>query len=98
MADSSKETKKAQLNEEFWKETENDLRETQDLWWLNEKVVDGKKNIKSLKIDSSILNEDVEMVEDLIMAAIKQAYTNIEHEVGDKMNSITGGMSIPGML
>ena len=43
MADSSKETKKAQLNEEFWKETENDLRETQDLWWLNEKVVDGKK-------------------------------------------------------
>ena len=33
MADSSKETKKAQLNEEFWKKTENDLRETQDLWW-----------------------------------------------------------------
>ena len=47
MADSSKETKKAQLNEEFWKETENDLRETQDLWWLTEeRDVDGKKKTK----------------------------------------------------
>ena len=43
MEDSSKETKKTQLNVEFWKKTENDLRDTQDLWWLNEIIVDGKK-------------------------------------------------------
>jgi hypothetical protein len=43
MEDSSKETKKTQLNEEFWKKTENDLRDTQDFWWLNEIEANGKK-------------------------------------------------------
>ncbi len=43
MEDSSKETKKTQLNEDFWKKTKNVLRDTQDFWWLTEKVVDGKK-------------------------------------------------------
>ena len=58
----------------------------------------GKKEILSVKIDSSILDEEVDMVEDLILAAIKQTYQNIDKEVGDKMQSITGGMNIPGML
>ena len=61
-------------------------------------IANGKKDIISLKIDSSILTEDVEMIEDLIMASIKQAYNNVDHEVGDKMNSVTGGMNIPGIL
>ena len=61
-------------------------------------VADGKKNIKSIKIDSSVLSEESDMVEDLIMAAIKQAYNNVDNEVGDKMKGITGGMSIPGMI
>ena len=48
-------------------------------------TADGKKNIKSIKIDSSILSEEAEMVEDLVMAAIKQAYNNIDKDgsVGD---------------
>ena len=46
MEDSSKETKKTQHNEEFWKETENYLRDTQDKWWLTEIVVDGEKITK----------------------------------------------------
>ncbi len=61
-------------------------------------VCDGKKNIKSVKIDPSILDEDSEMVEDMVMAAIKQAYQNVDNEVGDKMKAVTGGMNIPGML
>ncbi len=65
---------------------------------LVEVVSNGKKDIISVKINPSILNEDVEMVEDLIMASIKQAYKNVDSEVGDKMNSVTGGMNIPGML
>ena len=72
MADSSKETKKAQLNEEFWKETENDLRETQDLWWLTEeRDVDGKKKTKlevALKKGRSFKKEE-------LLAPIKLAYS-----------------------
>jgi len=37
------------------------------------------------------------MIEDLIMASIKQTYKNVDNEVGDKMNNLTGGMSLPGM-
>ena len=38
------------------------------------------------------------MIEDLILASIKQTYKNVDSEVGDKMKEITGGMNIPGML
>tara|TARA_B100001750_G_C15495066_1_gene593614 strand:- start:37 stop:354 length:318 start_codon:yes stop_codon:yes gene_type:complete len=65
---------------------------------LVEVEANGKKDILSVKIDPSILNEEVEMIEDLIMASIKQTYKNVDNEVGDKMNNLTGGMNIPGML
>ena len=65
---------------------------------LVEVETNGKKEILSIKIDPSILEEDIEMVEDLILASIKQAYKNVDSEVGDKMKAITGGMNIPGML
>ena len=65
---------------------------------LVEIEVNGKKEIIAIKIDPSTLEEEVDMIEDLILAAIKQAYQNVDNEVGDKMQSITGGMNIPGML
>ena len=65
---------------------------------LVEVEANGKKDILSIKLDPNILDEDVEMVEDLILAGIKQAYKNVDDEVSDKMNSVTGGMNIPGML
>ena len=58
----------------------------------------GKKDILSIKLDPSILSEEIEMVEDLILASIKQTYKNVDEQVGDKMNSITGGMNLPGIL
>ena len=65
---------------------------------LVEIEANGKKEIISIKIDPSILEEEVDMVEDLILAAIKQTYQNVDNEVDNKMESITGGMNIPGML
>jgi hypothetical protein len=50
MVDSVEQTKKAEHIDEFWKETEEYLRESQDFWWLNEKIVDGKKKTQ-LEID-----------------------------------------------
>ena len=52
----------------------------------------------SIKIDPLILEEDIEMVEDLILASIKQTYSNVDNEVGEKMRSITGGMNIHGII
>ena len=58
----------------------------------------GKKEIVSVKVDPLVLKEDVEIVEDLILASIKQTYKNVDDEVGDKMDNITGGVKMPGLL
>jgi hypothetical protein len=60
-------------------------------------VVNGKKEPKSIFIDDSILKEDKDMVEDLILAAMKNAFDNAEKESAEKMKSVTGSMpNIPG--
>ena len=60
-------------------------------------VVNGKKEPQSVTIDDSILSEDRDMVEDLILAAMKNAFDNAEKESAEKMKSVTGGMpNIPG--
>tara|TARA_X000000368_G_scaffold346452_1_gene285774 strand:+ start:257 stop:568 length:312 start_codon:yes stop_codon:yes gene_type:complete len=60
-------------------------------------VVNGKKEPLSVTIDDSILSEDRDMVEDLILAAMKNAFDNAEKESAEKMKSVTGGMpNIPG--
>tara|TARA_Y100001970_G_C14144441_1_gene809047 strand:- start:288 stop:605 length:318 start_codon:yes stop_codon:yes gene_type:complete len=65
---------------------------------LVEVVANGKKDIISIKIDPSVLSEDVEMVEDLILASIQQTYKNVDEQVGDKMKDVTGGMNLPGIV
>ena len=61
-------------------------------------VVNGKKDIISINIDDSVLAEDKEMVEDLVLSAITQAMENAEKKSQDMMKSATGGMmpNIPG--
>ena len=65
---------------------------------LVEVEANGKKEIISVKMNPAILEEDIDMIEDLVLASIKQTYKNVDNEVGDKMNNLTGGMNIPGML
>ncbi len=52
----------------------------------------GKKEIKNVKINPEILSEDVEMVEDLILAAVNQAMQNAEELANSKMGNIQGGL------
>ena len=63
-------------------------------------TVNGKKDPLSVNIDENILNEDKDMVEDLILAAMKNAIENADKTAEDKMKSVTGGnipnMNIPG--
>ena len=64
-------------------------------------LVNGKKELLSLKIEDEILDEDKEMVEDLVVSAVNQAIQNATKAADEKINSITGGMmgnmKIPGM-
>jgi DNA-binding YbaB/EbfC family protein len=60
-------------------------------------TVNGKGEIKSLHIDPSLLKpEEVEILEDLIVAAIGDARAKAEAALADKMREITGGLSLPG--
>ncbi|MEM7565712.1 MAG: YbaB/EbfC family nucleoid-associated protein [Pseudomonadota bacterium] len=55
-----------------------------------------KGAIKSLKIDPSLLKpEEAEIVEDLVMAAFNDARTKAEAVAQEKMQGITGGLSLP---
>ena len=58
-----------------------------------ELVITGKRVIKSLKIDPDAVDpEDVETLEDLIMAAFNEATAKVDAETMNQMNKLTGGI------
>ncbi len=62
-------------------------------------IMDGKYNLKSLKIEKDAVDpDDVEMLEDLISAAINEAHSKISKMVEENMSKMTGGMKIPGLF
>lgn len=61
-------------------------------------VANGKQDVVSITIDPEVVDpEDVEMLQDLILAAISQARTKAQELQTEKMASLTGGLNIPGM-
>ena len=59
----------------------------------------GKKEILSITIDESVVDpEDVEMLQDLVLAAVNEALRNAEEMMAKEMGKITGGMNIPGLF
>ena len=61
--------------------------------------VSGKKELLSLDIKPEAVDpDDVEMLEDLITAAVGEALNKASKEMEDKMGAITGGMNLPGMF
>ena len=62
-------------------------------------VVSGKKQIVELKINPDAVDpEDVETLEDMIMAATNEALRQAEEMMAQEMGKVTGGMSIPGLF
>jgi nucleoid-associated protein EbfC len=62
-------------------------------------VVSGKNEIRSLVIKPEAVDpNDVEMLQDLIMAAVNEALKKVHAELSDEMSKITGGMNIPGLF
>jgi len=62
-------------------------------------VMDGQKNLKSLKIDPEVVSkDDVEMLQDLVTAAVNEAARKVDEAVQEKIGGLTGGMKLPGMF
>jgi len=60
--------------------------------------LNGKKEMTSIEIKPEVADpDDVEMLQDLILAAYNLALEKAEEETQKKMGGITGGMKIPGM-
>jgi nucleoid-associated protein EbfC len=61
-------------------------------------VVNGHKHLQSLKIDpESVAKDDVEMLQDLIMAAVNDALRKVDEELKNKVGGIMSGLGLPGL-
>ena len=62
-------------------------------------ILNGKKELISLDIDSDLLKDDKEILEDMIIVCINQAQAKIDKITQEKMGSISGGMpsGFPGL-
>ncbi len=66
-----------------------------------EVVMTGKKELKKVKLQEEVVDpDDIEMLEDLIVAAVNEALRKVDEENSSAMNKLTGGMggSLPGMF
>lgn len=58
-------------------------------------VMNGRHDVKKVSIDDSLLEEEKEILEDLIAAAVNDAVRKIEHNTQERMSSLTSGMGMP---
>ncbi|MDO5301333.1 MAG: YbaB/EbfC family nucleoid-associated protein [Tissierellia bacterium] len=64
-----------------------------------EATVNGKKEVVSIKMDPEVVDpDDVETLEDLILAAIREASNMAEEKTQGEMAKLTGGLNLPGMF
>jgi DNA-binding YbaB/EbfC family protein len=64
-----------------------------------EAVVNGRLELVSLRVDPEVANpEDVDMLQDLILAAVNEALNRAREMMAQEMAKLTGGMQIPGMF
>lgn len=62
-------------------------------------VVTGKKELVSINIKPEVVDpEDVEMLQDLILAAVNEAIRKADEMVSSEMSKLTGGLGLPGGL
>jgi len=62
-------------------------------------TANGRQEILSVKIDPSVVNmQDVEMLEDLVLAAVNEALRKSQEIITEEMSKVTGGLKIPGLM
>ncbi|MFI5330957.1 MAG: YbaB/EbfC family nucleoid-associated protein [Desulfobaccales bacterium] len=63
-----------------------------------EAVVNGRQELLSLRINKEVVGDDVEMLQDLIFAAVNEALNRSREMMAQEMSKLTGGMQIPGLF
>jgi DNA-binding YbaB/EbfC family protein len=62
-------------------------------------VISGHQKIQSITIDPEVVDpNDVEMLQDLVMAAVNEAIDRSQQLATDRLGDLTGGLSIPGLM
>ena len=62
-------------------------------------VANGRQQIISIAIDREVVDpDDVEMLQDLVLAAVNDALNKAQEMVAGEMGKLTGGMNIPGLM
>jgi DNA-binding YbaB/EbfC family protein len=61
-------------------------------------VMDGTKRLRSLRIDPEVVSrDDVEMLQDLIVAAVNEASRRVDEALAREVGGLLGGLGIPGL-
>jgi DNA-binding YbaB/EbfC family protein len=61
-------------------------------------VMNGAKQVESLVIDPTVVSkDDVEMLQDMIVAALNDAQRKVDERLGGAMQGLLGGLKIPGL-
>ncbi len=62
-------------------------------------VVTGKMQLASIAIDPEVVSaDDVEMLQDLVLAAVNEGLDKAQNMASSKMSQLTGGLNIPGLM
>ncbi|OQX85112.1 MAG: YbaB/EbfC family nucleoid-associated protein [Candidatus Latescibacteria bacterium 4484_7] len=62
-------------------------------------TMNGRHEVVSIKIDPEVVNkDDVEMLEDLVLAAVNEARGKVEEMVKEEMNNLAGGLPLQGLF
>ncbi len=62
-------------------------------------TLDGQKNLAGLRLDPEVVNrDDIDMLQDLIVAAFNDAAAKVDEQMSQKLSSLGGGLKIPGLF
>lgn len=62
-------------------------------------MLDGKRELKEVVLSPEVVDpDDIEMLQDLIVAAVNEAMRKVEEDSSAQLGSITGGLNIPGLF
>jgi DNA-binding YbaB/EbfC family protein len=62
-------------------------------------IMNGQQQIQSVKISPEVVDpEDVEMLEDMVLSAVREAQTKAQEMAAKQMSGLTGGLNIPGLM
>ena len=59
-------------------------------------LMNGRHEVRRVELDDSLMEDDKDMIEDLLAAAVNDAVRKIETQSSERMSGVTAGMNLPG--